>query len=143
MFGSRNDIKIKFGKPKFVTMNSAVQCILTYRIEVPEFTSWQSKETSSDGQVSKVSAYMSFDFDNNVSVGYAICHPTDTFDKHTGRKIAQARAEVNAYRHAQMLVDKYIGGVLTMLGNAAESFYVKSEYVIKHDKDYIKEMSSK
>lgn len=127
-----NRIKVSFKRANFSTEGNVVKCTLNYTILVPDF----NFNVSGSG----IESFGSFWLGTRRTVGVAKCSPNDTFDKKKGREIAEARAEAKAYKHASMLVRRYIKNVVDKYHNMIMEFDAKSDYVQRHNADYVKEL---
>ncbi len=136
MITTGNGIKVSFDRPRYKTDGKEVSCELRYRIVVPETmgrSSW-ADTTSPD-------IIVGFNLgDEHRVVGKARCNEDDTFDKHTGREIAEARAEAKAYKHADKLVKKYVKAVAQKYFDMALEFQAKADHVQDHNKGYVLDM---
>ena len=136
MIFNRHDIKVSFGRPKYVTENNKVKCTLNYRINVPTFVHYDA-----DFNESAVHSYGEFVLGERHTVtGVAICGPDDKFNKQVGREIAEARAEAKAYKHAAILVKKYVKAVADAYANMSLEFEAKADQVQRHNKEYVAEI---
>lgn len=142
MIFDRNDIKVTFDRPKYVTEGNKVTCTLNYRILVPSFQHEDRQYTDSRGyNPTAVRAIAGFALgDMHSAVGVAQCSPDDTFDKKTGREIAEARAEAKAYKHAAILVKKFVQKVALAYVDMAYNFEAKADCIQRHDKEYVLSM---
>lgn len=141
MIFDRNDIKVSFDRPKYVTDGNKVKCTLTYRINVPEFNHNEDRFNAKGYNPTAVQAYGQFELgDVHTAVGVAVCNPDDTFDKKTGREIAEARAEAKAYKHANKLVKKFVKSVVDAYAGMVLEFEAKADYVQRHNAEYTAEL---
>lgn len=124
-----NRIKISFKRANFSTEGNVVKCTLNYTILVPGF---YFSDNESFGDFWLGGPWR--------TVGVAKCSPNDTFNKKKGREIAEARAEAKAYKHASMLVRRYVKSVVDKYHNMIMEFDAKSDYVQRHNADYVKEL---
>lgn len=141
MIFNRHDIKVSFDRPKYVTENNKVKCTLNYRINVPKFVHYDADFTDSGYNESAVHSYGEFVLGERHTVtGVAICGPDDKFNKQVGREIAEARAEAKAYKHAAILVKKYVKAVAEAYANMSLEFEAKADHVQRHNKEYVAEI---
>lgn len=136
MIFNRHDIKVSFGRPKYVTENNKVKCTLNYRINVPTFVHY-------DGVFNESAVHSYGEFvlgERHTATGVAICGPDDKFNKQVGREIAEARAEAKAYKHAALLVKKYVKAVAEAYANMSLEFEAKADHVQRHNKEYVAEI---
>jgi hypothetical protein len=140
MIFDRNDIKVSFDRPKYVTEGNKVTCTLNYRVNVPGFRHDEAKMTVKGYNPKAVQAYGDFDLgDMHTATCVAVCSPTDEFSKKTGREIAEARAEAKAYKHAAILVKKFVKTVADAYASMSLEFEAKADYVQRHNKEYVAE----
>lgn len=66
-------------------------------------------------------------------------HEGDTYDKKMGERIAFAKAERKAYKHARKRVKKDIAEIENIL-NAVKSFFDKVDDCFVHNDEYIKQL---
>ena len=76
-----------------------------------------------------------------TSTGKATCSGNDVFNKQIGRKIANARAEAKAYKHAQTLVKKQVKEVIKRYYDMTLEFDEKADFVQRHNVEYVNEIS--
>lgn len=141
MVFDRNNIKISFDRPKYVTENNRVKCTLNYRINVPEFNHNEDRFTVKGYNPGAIQTYGQFDLGEvHTATGVAICGPDDNFSKKTGREIAEARAEAKAYKHANKLIKKFIKSVVDAYSGMILEFEAKADYVQRHNEEYVAEV---
>ena len=141
MVFDRNNIKISFDRPKYVTENKKVKCILTYRINVPSFVHDEDRFSAKGYNPAAVHSYGEFYLGEELTaIGVATCGPEDSFDKKTGREIAEARAEAKAYKHAEKLLKKYVKTVVDAYSNMLLAFEAKADCVQRHNAEYTAEV---
>ena len=58
-----------------------------------------------------------------------------------GRKIANARAEAKAYKHAQTLVKKQVKEIIKRYYDMTLEFDEKADFVQRHNVEYVNEIS--
>ena len=134
MVFDRNNIKLSFDRPKYVTENNKVKCILNYRINVPSFV-------HNEDRFSAINSYGEFNLGEvHTATGVATCGPGDNFDKRVGREIAGARAEAKAYKHAEKLVKKYVKTIVDTYNNMVLAFEAKADHVQRHNAEYSAEV---
>lgn len=102
-------VKISFSEPKFVEHGTTTICILR-------------------GTFYSISI---------ETVGVSRLSPSDTYDKNKGRRIAQAKAEIKAYKEC-LRINKLNTTRLLRHINAYEDFRIKANSVIVHNEKYIK-----
>ena len=133
----RNDIKLSFERPQYQTNGREIKCTLKYRIQVPEMNNDEDRWNKRGYNPQHVNAFAQFELgDFHTVTGKAVCNDGDEFDKHTGREIAEARAEAKAYKHAQKLVKKYVKTVADAYANMVLAFEAKADYVQRHNAEY-------
>ena len=76
-----------------------------------------------------------------TSTGKATWNSSDIFNKWIGRKIANARAEAKAYKHAQTLVKKQVKEVIKKYYDMTLEFDEKADFVQRHNVEYVNEIS--
>lgn len=141
MVFDRNNIKISFDRPKYVTENKKVKCILTYRINVPSFVHDEDRFPAKGYNPAAVHSCGEFYLgDELTATGVATCGPEDNFDKKVGREIAEARAEAKAYKHAEKLLKKYVKTVVDAYSNMLLAFEAKADCVQRHNAEYTAEV---
>ena len=141
MVFDRNNIKISFERPKYVTENNKVKCILNYRINVPSFVHDEARFTVKGYNHTAVHSYGEFNLGEvHTATGVAICGPEDNFDKRVGREIAGARAESKAYKHAEKLVKKYVKTIVDTYNDMVLAFEAKADHVQCHNAEYSAEV---
>ena len=141
MVFDRNNIKISFDRPKYVTENNKVKCILTYRINVPSFVHDEDRFPAKGYNPAAVHSCGEFYLgDERTATGVATCGPEDSFDKKTGREIAEARAEAKAYKHAEKLLKRYVKTVVDAYSNMLLAFEAKADCVQRHNAEYTAEV---
>lgn len=127
MYFNGNKIKVSFDRAKYHTNGNEVYCTLQYRVIVPDV----------------ISAYMDtiIGFGTHTAVGKAKCNGDDVFNKKLGRDIANARAEAKAYKHAQVLVNKYVKELAKTYYNMTLEFDERVDFIQRHDAEYVAEIS--
>lgn len=141
MIFNRHDIKVSFGRPKYVTENNKVKCTLNYRINVPTFVHDEDRFPAKGYNPAAVHSCGEFYLgDELTATGVATCGPDDKFNKQVGREIAEARAEAKAYKHAAILVKKYVKAVAEAYANMSLEFEAKADHVQRHNKEYVAEI---
>ena len=128
MYFNCNKIKLSFSRAKYKTVGNTVYCTLQYIVRVPESCSDMIVIRDNDEQIYTVTAK-------------ATCNNNDVFDKHTGREIANARAEAKAYKHAQTLVKKQVKEVIKRYYDMTLEFDEKADFVQRHNVEYVNEIS--
>ena len=73
--------------------------------------------------------------------GKATCNSDDVFDKHTGREIANARAEAKAYKQVQTLIDKQVKEMIKKYYDMVLEFDEKADFIQRHNAEYVAELS--
>ena len=137
MVFDRTNIKISFDRPKYVTENKKVKCTLTYHINVPSFVHSEDRFSAKGYNSAAVHIYGEFELgDELTATGVATCGPEDSFDKKTGREIAEARAEAKAYKHAEKLLKKYVKTVVDAYSDMLLAFEAKADCVQRHNAEY-------
>ena len=128
MYFNSNKIKLSFSRAKYKTVGNTVYCTLQYTLKVP-------------GSYSDVVAIVANDKLTFTSTGKATCNSGDIFNKWMGRKIANARAEAKAYKHAQALVKKQVKEVIKRYYDMTLEFDEKADFVQRHNVEYVNEIS--
>ena len=128
MYFNSNKIKLSFSRATYKTVGNTVYCTLQYTVKVP-------------GSYSDVVAVVANDKLTFTSTGKATCNSGDIFNKWMGRKIANARAEAKAYKHAQALVKKQVKEVIKRYYNMTLEFDEKADFVQRHNVEYVNEIS--
>ena len=128
MYFTSNKIKLSFSRAKYKTVGNTVYCTLQYTVNVP-------------GAYSKMIATMPNDYTVYTATGKATCNSDDVFNKHTGREIAEARAEAKAYKQVQVLINKQVKDVIKKYYDMVLEFDEKSDYIQKHNAEYVTEIS--
>ena len=128
MYFTSNKIKLSFSRAKYKTVGNTVYCTLQYTVNVPK-------------SYSDVVAIVTNDKLTFTSTGKATCSGNDVFNKQIGRKIANARAEAKAYKHAQTLVKKQVKEVIKRYYDMTLEFDEKADFVQRHNVEYVNEIS--
>ena len=128
MYFNSNKIKLSFSRPKYQTVGNTIHCTLQYTVNVPK-------------SYSDVVAIVSNDKLTFTSTGKATWNSSDIFNKWIGRKIANARAEAKAYKHAQTLVKKQVKEVIKRYYDMTLEFDEKADFVQRHNVEYVDEIS--
>ena len=129
MYFNSNKIKLSFSRPKYQTVGNTIHCTLQYTVKVP-------------GSYSDVVAIVANDKLTFTTTGKATWNSCDVFNKWIGRKIANARAEAKAYKHAQTLVKKQVKEVIKRYYDMTLEFDEKADFIQKHDAEYGAEISN-
>ena len=141
MIFNRNDIKISFDRPKYVTENKKVKCTLKYYINVPSFVHEEDRFPAKGYNPTAVRSCGEFYLgDELTATGVATCGPEDNFDKKVGREIAEARAEAKAYKHAEKLLKRYVKTAVDAYSNMLLAFEAKADCVQRHNAEYTAEV---
>ena len=149
MVFDRNNIKISFDRPKYVTENNKVKCILTYRINVPSFVHDEDRFPAKGYNPAAVHSCGEFYLgDELTATGVATCGPEEKDDISeariikgmVGREIAEARAEAKAYKHAEKLLKRYVKTVVDAYSNMLLAFEAKADCVQRHNAEYTAEV---
>ena len=128
MYFNSNKIKLSFSRPKYQTVGNTIHCTLQYTVNVPK-------------SYSDVVAIVTNDKLTFTSTGKATWNSCDIFNKWIGRKIANARAEAKAYKHAQTLVKKQVKEVIKRYYDITLEFDEKADFVQRHNVEYVNEIS--
>ena len=128
MYFNGRKIKLSFSRPKYQTVGNTIHCTLQYTVNVP-------------GSYSDVVAIVANDKLTFTATGKATCNSGDIFNKWMGRKIANARAEAKAYKHAQTLVKKQVKEIIKRYYDMTLEFDEKADFVQRHNVDYVNEIS--
>lgn len=138
MITNRHNIKLSFERPRYKTEGNVISCELRYRIVVPETAIGPMyPEDDNDPR-----GYIGVDLGEHRTVGKARCNDCDTFDKHVGREMAEARAEAKAYKSASKLIKKYVRDVMQKYYNMSLDFEAKADFVQKHNEEYVLDLDS-
>lgn len=134
-----NPIRLSFERPQFKTEGNTVTCELRYSI-VNEPRAIYGENNALTSFVG-IGMQRAFRQPVNVATGSAVCSETDSFDKVTGRRIAQARAEAAAYLDARNVMRQHFKNLhKSML--EAEAFMTKADGVIAHNKEFVKKIGN-
>ena len=128
MYFNGRKIKLSFSRAKYQTVGNTVYCTLQYTVNVP-------------GSYSDAIAIVPNDKLTYTATGKATCNGDDVFNKQLGREIANARAEAKAYKQAQVLINKQVKEAIKKYYDMALEFDEKSDYIQKHDAEYVAELS--
>ena len=128
MYFNSNKIKLSFSRPKYQTVGNTIHCTLQCTVNVPK-------------SYSDVVAIVTNDKLTFTSTGKATWNSCDIFNKWIGRKIANARAEAKAYKHAQTLVKKQVKEVIKRYYDITLEFDEKADFVQRHNVEYVNEIS--
>lgn len=134
-FSNRSDFKLSFERPRYSCdpKTNTVRCELSYTINSPMLVSQDSEKYQGVFRELAVNPCLG----GGTVVGTAVCSAEDTFDKHTGREIAEARAEQLAYSEAASIIDAYISKMLAFYTEAYNQFMVKAAHVVGHNIKYV------
>lgn len=120
---TRDNIAIEFGNARFIESTSkktgakTVICKQEYRVYLPGL------ECEGNGY--------GVDFDDlmkdrwQVAIGMGRPKKGDTYNKEIGMKVARARAEISAYRHARYIANDIRAAVVKLLDDALFGTTVK------------------
>lgn len=128
MYFNGRKIKLSFSRAKYQTVGNTVYCTLQYTVNVP-------------GSFSDVIAIVDNDKLVYTVTGKATCNGGDVFNKQLGREIANARAEAKAYKQAQVLMNKQVKDVIKKYYDMVLEFDEKSDFIQKHNAEYVAELS--
>lgn len=129
MYFTSNKIKLSFSRAKYKTVGNTVYCTLKYTVDVPEACSDII-----------VTMKMGNELPYTVTAK-ATCNSDDVFNKHTGREIAEARAEAKAYKHVQTLVNKQVKEVIKKYYDMTLEFDEKADFIQRHNAEYVADIS--
>ena len=129
MYFNSNKIKLSFSRAKYKTVGNTVYCTLQYTVNIPGVYSDMIAIMDNDEQIYTVTAK-------------ATCNDDDVFNKQLGREIANARAEANAYKQAQTLVNKQVKEVIKRYYDMTLEFDEKADFIQRHDAEYVTEISN-
>ena len=129
MYFNSNKIKLSFSRATYKTVGNTVYCTLQYTVNVPSSCS------------EMIATFMPNKFAVYTATGKATCNSGDIFNKWMGRKIANARAEAKAYKHAQALVKKQVKEVIKRYYDMTLEFDEKADFVQRHNVEYVNEIS--
>ena len=135
MHFNSNKIKVYFEKPKYSRNGKEVTCSLRYVIRIPNVKDTR-KDDSENCYISTFISLGSF-----ISTGTATCNSEDVFNKQLGREIANARAEAKAYKQVQTLMNKQVKDVIKKYYDMVLEFDEKSDFIQKHNAEYVAELS--
>lgn len=129
-----NPIRLSFDRPQFKTEGNTITCRLNYAIvNNPRYNFDEMTGAFVSGvKVGDVKGSAR----TRSSVGVARCSANDEFDKTTGRRIAQARAEAAAYADARNLVRSHRAMLMRAISETDE-FIDKASGVITHNKSFV------
>ena len=119
-----NPIKLSFTRPRFTTNGNKITCTLEYKVCNQDRYKYLS-----------VISFNSLGL-RKAAVGEAVCSPNDKFDKKTGRRIAQARAEAAAYCDVRNAARQHRLNLLRAL-DESEDFITRADRIISHNKDFV------
>ena len=128
MYFNSRKIKLSFSRAKYKTEGNTVYCTLQYTVNIPGVYSDMIAIMDNDEQIYTVTAK-------------ATCNNNDVFDKHTGREIAEARAEAKAYKYVQTLVNNQVKEVIKKYYDMTLEFDEKADYIQKHNAEYVADIS--
>ena len=128
MYFTSNKIKLSFSRAKYKTVGNTVYCTLQYTVNVPE-------------ACSKMIATMPNDYTVYTVTAKATCNSDDVFDKHTGREIANARAEAKAYKQVQTIINKQVKEVIKKYYDMTLEFDEKADFIQRHNAEYVADIS--
>lgn len=111
-------MKLSIFKTTYLVEDNIITCIINYKIKL------------NDGLTKTIYS----------SKGIARCNNEDKFDFETGKKIALARAESNAYKYHKKICNKHIATYESRL-KELNSFKDKAIACIEHNDGYIKNLS--
>ena len=129
MYFNSNKIKLSFSRAKYKTVGNTVYCTLQYTVDVPGAYS------------DMIATFMPNDYTVYNATGKATCNGDDVFNKHTGREIAEARAEAKAYKHVQTLVNKQVKEVIKKYYDMTLEFDERADFIQKHNAEYVADIS--
>lgn len=135
-----NPIRLSFERPQFKTEGNTVTCELRYSI-VNEPRVIYNGENNELTSFVGVGMQRAFRHPMNVATGSAVCSETDNFNKVTGRRIAQARAEAAAYLDARNVMRQHFKNLHKSILEA-EAFMNKADGVIAHNKEFVKKIGN-
>lgn len=128
MYFNGRKIKLSFSRAKYQTVGNTVYCTLQYTVNVPR--------SFSDVIATVVNDKLTY-----TVTGKATCNGGDVFNKQLGREIANARAEAKAYKQAQVLMNKQVKDVIKKYYDMVLEFDEKSDFIQKHNAEYVTEIS--
>ena len=128
MYFNGRKIKLSFSRAKYQTVGNTVYCTLQYTVNIPG--------AYSDAIVIVPNEKLTY-----TVTGKATCNGDDVFNKQLGREIANARAEAKAYKQVQVLMNKQVKDVIKKYYDMVLEFDEKSDYIQKHDEEYVAELS--
>ena len=129
MYFNSNKIKLSFSRAKYKTVGNTVYCTLQYTVDVPGAYS------------DMIATFMPNDYTVYTATGKATCNGDDVFNKHTGREIAEARAEAKAYKYVQTLVNKQVKEVIKKYYDMTLEFDERADFIQKHNAEYVADIS--
>lgn len=130
MYFTSNKIKLSFSRAKYKTVGNTVYCTLQYTVDVPEACSDMIVTMKNMGNELPYTA-----------TGKATCNSDDVFDKHTGREIANARAEAKAYKQVQTMINKQVKEVIKKYYDMTLEFDEKADFIQRHNAEYVADIS--
>lgn len=104
-----------------------VTCVLTYDV----------KTTYQNIQFLYVASPKTDSLFNFKAVGVAKTNDNDTFDLATGKKVALAKAEINAYKNMMAFLADCRTETLNKFFGAIDAFNKKAIAIIDHNNEYI------
>lgn len=130
-----NPVRLSFDRPQFKTEGNTITCRLNYSIvNNPRYLTDDKGAFVSGIRVGdEKGAYRGYS-----ATGVAICNSNDKFDKVTGRRIAQARAEAKAYIDARNALRNHREMLLRSL-DETDAFLDKAATIIAHNKYFVRE----
>lgn len=128
MYFNGRKIKLSFSRAKYQTVGNTVYCTLQYTVNVP-------------GSFSDVIATVANNKLTYTVTGKATCNSDDVFDKHTGREIANARAEAKAYKQVQTMINKQVKEVIKKYYDMTLEFDEKADFIQRHNAEYVADIS--
>ena len=128
MYFNGRKIKLSFSRPNYRTVGNTVYCTLQYTVRIP-------------GSYSDAIVIVPNDKLTYTVTGKATCNGDDVFNKQLGREMANARAEAKAYKQAQVLMNKQVKDVIKKYYDMVLEFDEKSDYIQKHNAEYVTKIS--
>lgn len=129
MKNTRNEVKIKFGEPKYHIdeYNKVIVCRLPAQAMIPH----NLKQVMWD-----VNDVWPIDLEEFETKGIARLSPNDTWDENNGMKVALAKAENKAYLKVGTACQLTISHLLKQV-KTSENFLYKASNVMEHNVEYI------
>lgn len=129
--------KLKFGEPRYYVneKKKTVTCVMTCRL-TGNPTVMEMLYVMRNLESSEMYEYNDIRYPFEIAATSKL-YPGDTFNVETGKKVARAKAESQAYLNTSNKIGKLIGKYFNMVQNMYDEFYTKSESVVSHNDEYL------